>query len=151
MVIIANTSVTEDGPIPPEFTIPVRPSLRPNPMVPPACQSLLGTNTIVGGSHAYTMQRNDVPEEPVHVDAGEAEPAPPGAENVEFNEQVAQEAGNYDYYSYVTNAKEGEIDWDYDETAPGVDKKPKPKREPQTGEESIPGSFISSSEGEGGL
>ena len=145
MVLIANTSVADDGPIPPEFTIPVRPSLRPNPMVPPACDSLMGTATIVGGSHAYTMQRDQPLMEttPAGIE-GESEPAPPGADNVESDANAAQEAG-YDYYSYVTTAKEGEIDWDYDETAPGVNKKPRTRTE-QTPTESMPGSFISSSE-----
>lgn len=143
MVLIANTSVADDGPIPPEFTIPVRPSLRPNPMVPPACDSLMGTATIVGGSHAYTMQRDQPLMEttPAGIE-GESEPAPPGADNVEYDANAAQEAG-YDYYSYVTTAKEGEIDWDYDETAPGVNKKPRTRTE-QTPTESMPGSFISS-------
>lgn len=148
MVLIANTSVADDGPIPPEFTIPVRPSLRPNPMVPPACDSLMGTATIVGGSHAYTMQRDQPLMEtaPTGIE-GDTEPAPPGADGsntVEYDPAAAQAAG-YDYYSYVTDAKEGEIDWDYDETAPGVTKKPRERTErPPT--ESMPGSFISSSE-----
>ena len=146
MVLIANTSVTDDGPIPPEFTIPVRPSLRPNPMVPPACDSLMGTTTIVGGSHAYTMQRDQPLLEPTSGVTDEAEPTPPGADGMNTAEYdpVAAQAAGYDYYSYVTNAKEGEIDWDYDETAPGVTKKPRERTE-HPPSESMPGSFISSS------
>ena len=36
-VIIANTTIIEDGPIPENFSFPEKPSLRSNPMVPPAC------------------------------------------------------------------------------------------------------------------
>ena len=57
MIVIANTSATADGPIPEDFTIPQQPSLRPNPMVPPACDSLLGTKGSVGLAHKFTQQR----------------------------------------------------------------------------------------------
>ena len=55
-VIIANTTIIEDGPIPENFSFPEKPSLRPNPMVPPACSSLLATKTVAGLAHSYTKQ-----------------------------------------------------------------------------------------------
>lgn len=55
-VILANTTIIEDGPIPENFTFPEKPSLRPNPMVPPACSSLLATKTVAGLAHSYTKQ-----------------------------------------------------------------------------------------------
>lgn len=163
MVVIANTSVAEDGPTPPDFTLPVKPSVRPNPMVPPVCTSLQDSNPVVGGSHAFTAQREAVPEENPEVEGGEAEPALPGGEEIPgmtdtpasappsasipsaydgsaaaaaaaaaysamnmstaYSVDAAQASGGYDYYNYVTQAKAGEIDWDYDEGVPGVERR----------------------------
>lgn len=55
-VILANTTIIDDGPIPENFTFPEKPSLRPNPMVPPACSSLLSSRTVAGLAHSYTKQ-----------------------------------------------------------------------------------------------
>ena len=162
MVVIANTSVAEDGPTPPDFTLPVKPSVRPNPMVPPVCTSLQDSNPVVGGSHTFTAQREVVQEENPEVEGGEAEPALPGGEDIPgmtemsasaptstpmpsaydgsaaataaaaatasvystmnmstaYSVDAAQASGGYDYYNYVTQAKAGEIDWDYDEGIP---------------------------------
>lgn len=88
MIVIANTSVAEDGPAPPDFTLPIKPSVRPNPMVPPACLSLQDTNPVVGGSHNFTSQREYNQEETTPVDGdngvtatAETEPALPGGED----------------------------------------------------------------------
>ena len=59
LIVIANSSATADGPIPDDFTIPQQPSLRPNPMVPPACDSLLGNKGAVGLAHKFTQQRQN--------------------------------------------------------------------------------------------
>ena len=55
-IIIANTTIIEDGPIPENFACPEKPSLRPNPLVPPACNSLMQTKTVAGLVHSFANQ-----------------------------------------------------------------------------------------------
>ena len=55
-IIIANTTIIEDGPIPENFACPEKPSLRPNPLVPPACKSLMQTKTVAGLVHSFANQ-----------------------------------------------------------------------------------------------
>lgn len=81
LIVIAHTSAAADGPVPADFTIPQQPSLRPNPMVPPACDSLLGTKGAVGIAHRFTQQRQAYADS---VPAGDAMPAQgdePSAQN----------------------------------------------------------------------
>ena len=106
-IILANTTVIEDGPIPENFAFPEKPSLRPNPMVPPACSSLMSSKTVAGLAHSYTKQAGKVqdlvdnqPQPMEAMDQDEPEVAPV-EDPVALDEAAAAAAAEYnqDYYT----------------------------------------------------
>ena len=118
LVVIANTSVAPDGPIPDDFTIPRELSYRPNPMVPPACESLLGSNKAIGLAHKYTQQT----QQQYDLPAGETPDETPGG--AQDDTQAAQAAPTHptNETPFANETPVGEEDGV--ETAPGVDPVP---------------------------
>lgn len=123
-VILANTTVIEDGPIPENFAFPEKPSLRPNPMVPPACSSLMSSKTVAGLAHSYTKQAgkahdlvdNQPAPQPEVMSMDQEEPeVAPGEDPAQLDEAAAAAAAEYNqsYYTatpevmYGTNLYEG--------------------------------------------
>lgn len=149
-VIIANTSVAPDGPIPHDFTFPVKPSLRPNPTVPAACDALSYTKTVAGLAHEYTKQAKATADEtpsgetPSGETPGEGlghigmtetpidetpgapgiDPAPPGAPEEPVNTTLP-----YYMYGAFENGGYYQPPAEEEEAAPGEEKKEKKPRE----------------------
>ena len=118
-IILANTTVIEDGPIPENFAFPEKPSLRPNPMVPPACSSLMSSKTVAGLAHSYTKQAGKVqdlvdnqpapqPELVNDMDQDEPEVAP-GEDPAALDQAAAAAAAEYnqDYYTATSEVMYG--------------------------------------------
>lgn len=135
-----------DGPIPHDFTFPVKPSLRPNPTVPAACDALSYTKTVAGLAHEYTKQAKATADEtPSGETPGEGlgptgmaetpidetpgapgiDPAPPGAPA----EEPVNTTLPYYMYGAFENGGYYQPPAEEEETAPGEEKKEKKPRE----------------------
>ncbi|KAM7455009.1 hypothetical protein BLSTO_04232 [Blastocystis sp. subtype 1] len=110
-IVIANTSVAPDGPIPHDFTFPVKPSLRPNPTVPAACDALSYTKTVAGLAHEYTKRAKATAGE---TTVGETTVGETTVGETPSNETPATETPTTEMAG-MTNM---------DETAPGVEPAP---------------------------
>lgn len=131
----------------------MKPSLRPNPTVPAACDALSYTKTVAGLAHEYTKQakatagetavgetavgETAVGETPATEMAGMtnmdetapgAEPAPPGAPA----EEPVNTSLPYYMYGAFENGGYYQPPAEEEETAPGEEKKEKkPRKEPE--------------------
>lgn len=131
----------------------MKPSLRPNPTVPAACDALSYTKTVAGLAHEYTKQAkatagetgatetpsNETPatETPTTEMAGMTnvdetapgvEPAPPGAPA----EEPVNTSLPYYMYGAFENGGYYQPPAEEEETAPGEEKKEKkPRKEPE--------------------
>ena len=123
----------------------MKPSLRPNPTVPAACDALSYTKTVAGLAHEYTKQakatvgETTVGETPAtetpttemagmtNVDetAPGVEPAPPGAPA----EEPVNTSLPYYMYGAFENGGYYQPPAEEEETAPGEEKKEKKPRE----------------------
>lgn len=126
----------------------MKPSLRPNPTVPAACDALSYTKTVAGLAHEYTKQakatagetavgETTVGETPATEMAGMTnmdetapgvEPAPPGAPA----EEPVNTSLPYYMYGAFENGGYYQPPAEEEETAPGEEKKEKkPRKEPE--------------------
>lgn len=126
----------------------MKPSLRPNPTVPAACDALSYTKTVAGLAHEYTKQakatagetavgETAVGETPATEMAGMTnmdetapgvEPAPPGAPA----EEPVNTSLPYYMYGAFENGGYYQPPAEEEETAPGEEKKEKkPRKEPE--------------------
>lgn len=126
----------------------MKPSLRPNPTVPAACDALSYTKTVAGLAHEYTKQakatvgetavgETAVGETPTTEMAGMTnvdetapgvEPAPPGAPA----EEPVNTSLPYYMYGAFENGGYYQPPAEEEETAPGEEKKEKkPRKEPE--------------------
>ena len=115
LVVIANTSVAPDGPIPDDFTIPRELSYRPNPMVPPACESLLGSNKAIGLAHKYTQETQQQYDLPPSETPNET----PGAPQEDSQAAPTQPTNEPPFANEIPAGEEDGV-----EAAPGVDPVP---------------------------
>ena len=126
----------------------MKPSLRPNPTVPAACDALSYTKTVAGLAHEYTKQakatagetgatETPATETPTTEMAGMTnvdetapgvEPAPPGAPA----EEPVNTSLPYYMYGAFENGGYYQPPAEEEETAPGEEKKEKkPRKEPE--------------------
>ena len=130
----------------------MKPSLRPNPSVPAACNALSYSKTVAGLAHEYTLQakaagenqetaENPVSETPAAEETPVVpgmEPAPPGAP-VEPTEEINTTVPYYMYGAFE-NGGYHQPSVEEEEVAPGEEKKEKRTR--ARTEVEAPSSFI---------
>ena len=132
----------------------MKPSLRPNPSVPAACNALSYSKTVSGLAHEYTMQakaagesqastENPVSETPAAEETPVApgmEPAPPGAPVEPAATEEINTTVPYYMYGAFENGGYHQPPVEEEEVAPGEEKKEKKTR--TRTEPEAPSSFI---------
>lgn len=131
----------------------MKPSLRPNPSVPAACNALSYSKTVAGLAHEYTMQakaagesqassENPVSETPAAEETPVApgmEPAPPGAPVEPAATEEINTTVPYYMYGAFENGGYHQPPVEEEEVAPGEEKKEKTRTRT---EPEAPSSFI---------